>query len=92
MIYINILSEKETDDMLSKMPKQIEGYFQRITKKQKADEEKLNKRREILDQAREFYGYEVDMRDSRYLTDFILHYVNILNYYTHIRILTKIFF
>ena len=72
MIYINILSEKETDDMLSKMPKQIEGYFQRITKKQKADEEKLNKRREILDQAREFYGYEVDMRDSRYLTDFIL--------------------
>jgi hypothetical protein len=48
------------------MPKQIESFFQRITKKQKADEEKLKKRREILDKAREFYGYEVDMRDSRY--------------------------
>ena len=47
------------------MPKQIEGYFQRITKKQKADEEKMIKKREVLDQAREFYGYEVDLRDIR---------------------------
>jgi hypothetical protein len=62
--------EKETDELLSKMPKQIESYFQRITKKQKADEEKLNKKREILDQAREFYGYEVDMRDSRYINSY----------------------
>lgn len=57
--------EKETDEALSKMPKQIESYFQRMVKKNKAEEDKLNKKKELLDQAREFYGFEVEMRDGR---------------------------
>ena len=67
------------DDSLKKMPKQIENFYQRIVKKEKADEERLKKKQELLDQAREFYGYEVDMRDMRFVTqlkiflfDFIL--------------------
>lgn len=54
------------DDSLKKMPKQIENFYQRIVKKDKADEERLKKKQELLDQAREFYGYEVDMRDTRF--------------------------
>ncbi len=56
------------DDSLKKMPKQIENFYQRIVKKEKADEERLKKKQELLDQAREFYGYEVDMRDMRFVT------------------------
>ena len=64
--------EKETDEALSKMPKQIESYFQRMVKKNKAEEDKLNKKKELLDQAREFYGFEVEMRDGRYLVNNII--------------------
>ena len=47
------------------MPKQIDSFYQRISKTNAANEEKDKKRKELLDQAREFYGYEVDLRDSR---------------------------
>jgi len=57
--------EKDTDEALKKMPKQIETFYQRTLKKEEAVKEKIAKRQEILDQAREYYGFEVDLRDSR---------------------------
>jgi hypothetical protein len=48
------------------MPKQIENFYQRLLKKENLEEEKILKRREILDQAREHYGYEVNLNDPRY--------------------------
>lgn len=56
---------KDTDDALKKMPANIDNYYQRILKREKLEKEKEAKRQEVLDQAREFYGYEVDMRDPR---------------------------
>lgn len=47
------------------MPKNIEAFYQRIVKKEKSESDRMAKKQEILDQAREFYGYEVDMRDPR---------------------------
>lgn len=56
---------KDTDDALKKMPANIDAYYQRILKREKSEKEKEAKKQEVLDQAREFYGYEVDMRDPR---------------------------
>lgn len=57
--------EKESDDALAKMPKAIEKFYLNVQKKELMEEEKLKKRQEILDQAREYYGFEVDLRDRR---------------------------
>jgi len=47
------------------MPKSIEKYYQGVNKKNIAESEKARKREEILDQAREYYGFKVDLRDKR---------------------------
>jgi len=65
------------DDSLKKMPKQIENFYQRIAKKDKTDEERLKKKQELLDQAREFYGYEVDMRDARFVVHYRIFLINL---------------
>ncbi|RNA39226.1 growth arrest and DNA damage-inducible s-interacting 1 [Brachionus plicatilis] len=56
---------KDTDDTLKKMPATIDSFYQRIVKRDKLDKEKEAKKQDVLDQAREFYGYEVDLRDPR---------------------------
>ncbi|CAF0932814.1 unnamed protein product [Brachionus calyciflorus] len=56
---------KDTDEALKKMPINIESFYQRIIKKDKSEKDKTAKRQEILDQAREYYGYDVDLRDPR---------------------------
>lgn len=57
--------EKETDEALEKMPKMLEKYYQGVEKKRAVEAERVAKRREVLDQAREYYGFEVDLRDKR---------------------------
>lgn len=57
--------EKETDDALEKMPKMLEKYYQSVHKKRAVEAERVAKRQEVLDQAREYYGFEVDLRDKR---------------------------
>ena len=47
------------------MPKQLDVFYQRILKKAKLKEEKKAKQEELLEKAREFYGYDVDLRDER---------------------------
>lgn len=56
---------KETDDALKKMPANIEGFYQRIVKKEKSEKDKESKNKELLEKAREYYGYEVNIRDPR---------------------------
>ena len=48
------------------MPRQIDSFYQRIAKKEKTDEEKAARQRELLEQAREYYGFNVDLRDQRF--------------------------
>ena len=50
---------------MKKMPKQIEEFYQRITRKYKIEEDKKAKQREVLDMARDYYGYDVDPRDQK---------------------------
>ena len=47
------------------MPKQVEEFYQRIARKYKIEEEKKAKQLEILDLARDYYGYDVDPRDQK---------------------------
>jgi hypothetical protein len=63
LLYVS--SEKETDEALKKMPKQIESYFQRVHKREAQEKEREAKKREVLEKAREFFGYEVDLRDPK---------------------------
>lgn len=49
------------------MPTQIEEFYKRIYKKNLQDEERLKRKEEVMERAREYYGYDVDYRDSRYL-------------------------
>jgi hypothetical protein len=48
------------------MPKQIENFYQRLSKKDDLEDERKAKKKEILDQAREYYGYEVNLKDPRF--------------------------
>lgn len=57
--------QKETDSALNKMPKMVEKFYQNVDTKNKLEDEKKIKKQEILDQAREHYGFEVDLRDKR---------------------------
>jgi hypothetical protein len=47
------------------MPSQIEDYYKRINKKDLQDEEKLKNKNQLLEKAREYYGYDVDYRDPK---------------------------
>jgi hypothetical protein len=51
------------------MPKAVEDYYQRYLKKNALIEEKLKRKEEILAKAREYYGYDVDIRDAKYIFD-----------------------
>ncbi len=50
---------------VQKVPKQIEEFYQRIEKTSIVQEEKKKKQQEILDKAKEHYGYDLDYRDER---------------------------
>lgn len=47
-----LLREKDTDEALKKMPKQIEAFYQKTLKKEESLKEKQAKRQEILDQGK----------------------------------------
>lgn len=51
----------------------VEKFYQNVDKKNKLEDEKKIKKQEILDQAREHYGFEVDLRDKRYVFSFGSH-------------------
>lgn len=57
--------EKETDTALTKMPKSIEKYYQSMDKKYAVEDDRQAKKDEIMEQAREYYGFKVDLRDRR---------------------------
>jgi len=57
--------EKETDASLTRMPKSIEKYYQNMDKKYAVEDERKAKKDEIMEQAREYYGFKVDLRDKR---------------------------
>jgi hypothetical protein len=43
----------------------VEDYYAKLAKKDKADEEKAKRQKELLDQVRDHYGYDVDPEDFR---------------------------
>ena len=47
--YLTKNREKETDEALKKMPKLVEGYYQRIARKDQIENEKLVKKKAILE-------------------------------------------
>lgn len=51
------------------MPKMVEQYFERIAKKQKIEKDRMAKKQELLDKAREYYGFDVDLKDPRYFNN-----------------------
>ena len=57
--------ENDVDEALSKQPKQIEAYFQRLTKKEEQEHKKNEKQEQILNMARDHFGYDIDLRDPR---------------------------
>lgn len=59
------------------MPKSIEDFYQRVYKKSKADEDRLKRKNEILEKAREYYGYDVDIRDTRLVA--YVYYIACIN-------------
>lgn len=63
--------ESAADKNLEKQPKQIEQYYQRLQKKYQTLAQQSKKKEELLEKAREYYGFDVDIRDTRYL--FILY-------------------
>jgi len=65
LLKIFYLRERDVDEALVKMPKMIEKFYQGVSRKDIAEEEKTKKREEIMDQAREYYGFKVDLRDRR---------------------------
>lgn len=56
---------------MEKQPKQIEQYYQRLQKKYQTLAQQSKKKEELLEKAREYYGFDVDIRDTRCL--FILY-------------------
>lgn len=58
---------KDTTTQLMKMPKMVDGFFDRVTKKRKQAELKESRKQEMKDKAREIFGYEIDPRDPRFL-------------------------
>ena len=54
------------------MPAQIEDYYKRIQKKDLLDEQKGKRKAEMLAIAREYYGYNIDYRDPKYLNFYLL--------------------
>jgi hypothetical protein len=47
------------------MPKMVDTYFQRIAKMSKKEEEREASKKQLVAQAREYYGYEVNLKDPR---------------------------
>lgn len=47
------------------MPKQIDAFYEKIKRKEKQELDRVAQKKEVLEQAREYYGYEVDLRDPR---------------------------
>ena len=48
-----------------KQPKQIESYYQRLAKKEQDDAQREARKQKIYDIARDHFGYDIDLRDSR---------------------------
>ena len=67
LIWFFFSSYNITDAGVRKIPKQIDEFYQRLDKASKVQEERLKKQRDVLEKARDFYGYELDLRDIRYV-------------------------
>jgi len=52
---------------MAKMPEYINLYKQRLQKQKDAELKVENKRKALLEEAREFFGYHIDPRDPRFL-------------------------
>ena len=65
VVFFKTKREKETDEALTRMPKTIDAFYQRIQKKQATEKEQMRKKQDVLEQAREYYGYSVNLGDPR---------------------------
>ena len=64
-VFFLFKSEQEIDQALIKQPKQIESYFQRLAKAQEFEAQKEAKKKDIYNIARDHFGYDVNLKDSR---------------------------
>ncbi|KAK7099789.1 large ribosomal subunit protein mL64-like [Littorina saxatilis] len=58
--------EKRIGQNMSKMDQWIEEYKKRLTQKEAEAQKKEDKKRKILEEAREYFGYYVDPRDAKF--------------------------
>ena len=49
------------------MPQYIEEFRQKLYDKQNALDQQENKKREMMEEAREYFGYDVDPNDPRFI-------------------------
>lgn len=57
----------DTTNTLLKMPKMVDGYFEKIAKQRRQGETKAKKREQLAEKAREMFGYDLDPRDPRFV-------------------------
>ena len=51
---------------MAKMPEYIAQYEKRLQKEQDAKKKSQEKKQRLMDEARDFFGYDIDPRDERF--------------------------
>lgn len=67
LIYILFASrEKLVSEQLAKMPKLIENFRMKIRKETEKETKAADKQKRLLEEARDFFGYEISTKDPRF--------------------------
>jgi hypothetical protein len=56
---------EKIDASMKLMPKQIDNYYQAIQRRELKEIERKKKKDELVAQAKEYYGFDIDPKDSR---------------------------
>ncbi|XP_074640173.1 large ribosomal subunit protein mL64-like [Tubulanus polymorphus] len=57
---------QKVEKAMAKMPELIAGYEQRLKAKEEQMKKQEEKKQKLLEEAHEFFGYEIDSRDARF--------------------------
>lgn len=61
-----LFRQKTVESQMSKMPQYIQQYRERLTKAEAQERSLESKRKALLEEARDYFGYDIDPRDPRF--------------------------